>query len=201
MNARGFTLTELLIGAALGFMMILALGQVDVSRVRLAEEGRRRAGNDTEAALALAQMGRLLNDADRVQLLGPTNMQFRRFIADPSVPGALDNAANYRWAQYKLVDVVAPAGMDTIQFFDDTNSGCGVDEIFTATDLVIQYRNEAGTPPGGEPAVAPPGSDNNVLQILISGRFSTDVTIRAGAYTGVMTGLVSPGVSNPPAPC
>ena len=199
MNPRGITLVEIMVAATLMFLVILAIGQVDVSRVRLSEEARKRGGSETDAAMALAHMGRFLQEADRVNLIGPTSLQFRRFIGNPSVAGALDNVANYRWAQYTLADVNPADGtMDTIQFNDDAAAGCGAAEDgFQATSLLLQYQDEAGAPPGGEPFG---GDDNNLLLITVNGRFNTEVVIRGGAYTNVATGLsTAPG--GPPASC
>jgi hypothetical protein len=198
MNARGMTLIELMTATVLSVLVILAIGQVDVSRVRLSDEVRRRATAQSEAALALAHMAKSLQQADRIQWINPSDIQFRRFIGDPTAPGALDNAANYRWAQYQLVDINPVDGtMDTIRFYDDTAGGCGVDDSFGASGLTIQYRDEAVAPPGGEPPV----QDNNVLQMTIEGRYTTEVTIRGGAYTDLMTGLAPLGVSDPPGSC
>ena len=199
-NARGLSLIELMIAIGIGFVVLLAIGQIDVSRVRLSEAVRRRNTDDMQAAMAAAQMSKLLREADRIALNSPTSVQFRRFVGDPTAPGAMDNTANYRWAQFKLVDRSAPVGMDTIEFYDDTGAGnCGVDDQYAATALDIHYRDEVTQPPpGGEPLGGP---DNNVLEILINDRFPADVTIRAGAYTNHMGGLLPVGSAGPAGPC
>ena len=199
MNARGMTLIEILTATTIALIVILAIGQVDVSRVRLSEESRQRSGVGLNAAFAIAHMGRLLQEADLVNLLGPTSLQFRRFTGDPTAAGALDTPANYQWAQYQLADVNPADGtMDTIQFNDNTSAGCGAaEDSFDATSLLMQYRDEAGTPPGGEPLG---GLDNNLLLITVNGDFTTEVVIRNGAYTNVATGL-STAAGGPPGSC
>ncbi len=185
-HARGFTLIELFTAMALSMIVVLAIGQIDVSRVRLSQEIRRRA--PAEAAFALAYMARSLQQADRIVLLSLTSVQFRQFTGDPTAAGALDIPANYTWGQYRLV------GLDIVSY----SASCAVNEAFTALNsLDIQYADEAPAPPGGDPPV----QDNNVLQIIVDGRYTTELTIRAGAYTNLMTGLAPPGVSDPPAPC
>lgn len=204
MNARGLTLIEILIAATIAFIVMLAIGQIDVSRVRLGEEARRRANAGMDATLAIAHMGRLLQEADRVNLVGPDSIQFRRFTGDPTAAGALDNPANYHWAQYKLVDLnptpIVDGIMDTIQFNDDTGVvGCGSPEdAFGAGSLLFQYQDEATTPPpGGEPLG---GDDNNLLLITTSGGLTTEVVLRSGAYTNLTTGL-STAAGGPPGSC
>ena len=171
---------------ALSLIVILAIGQVDVTRVRLSEEVRKR--GSLEPALALAHMSRYLQQADRINLIGPTNVQFRRFTEDATVTGALDNPANYVWSQYKLAGT-------TLQFCN----GSSVDTQFSGiTTLTIQYVDEEPLPPpGGDPA----NQDNNVLEFVINNQFRDEVTIRAGAYSNVMTGLAPAGVSDPPGSC
>ena len=193
---------EILTASVITVIVLLAIGQVDVSRVRLAQEVRREA--PAQGALALAYMVKSLQQADRVELLSPTSIQFRQFIgADPAAPGALEDATLYHWGQYKLVDI-DPADdgtMDTIALYI---SGCGtnnINERFTAQTLSIAYQDVAGAPPGGVEPPVQDHQDNNVLQISIDGRFITEVTLRGGAYTNVMTGLAPPDVSNPPAAC
>lgn len=188
-GTSGFTLIELLTATVLSVIVLLAIGEVDVARVRLSQEIRQRGQHQAEAAFALAFMARSLQQADRVVLLSPTSVQFRRFTGNPAVAGALDNAANYTWGQYRL------AGADVIL----TDAGCAVNEIFAAVNsLDLQYVDEAPAPPGSEPPV----QDNNVLQISTdSGRYTTEVVLRAGAYTNVMTGLAPAGVSDPPGSC
>lgn len=200
-HGAGFTLTEILVAASLAVVVILAIGQVDVSRVRLSEELRRRANTRGEAALAQADMARSLQSADRIYVVSPTSVQFRRFIGgNPTAPGVLDDDANYQWAQYTLVDVDPVDGtMDTIRRYQ--GSSCGIVERFLVSSLNIAYV-DVGTPspPGGEP----PDQDNNVLQFTIDGRYTTEVTIRNGAYTNLPTGLApndSGNFSRPSPPC
>ena len=182
MKKSGFALIEMLTATALALVVILAIGQVDVTRVRLSEEVRRR--GSLEPALALAHMAKYLQQADRIQLNSATDVQFRIPLGTTfDVPG------NYQWYQYKLVGT-------TLRFC----SGAAVDAQFQlsgAAPLAIQYRDEAPAPPGGEPPV----QDNNVLEVLINNQYRDEVTIRAGAYTNAPNGLAPAGVSDPPAGC
>lgn len=187
-HAGGFTLMEVLVAMALSAVVVLAIGQVDVSRVRLSGEVRRQA--QSEAVLALSHIAQRLRPADRVNLISPSSIQIRQFIGDPTVGGAMDNPANYRWDQYTLVG-------GEILLYEDTVNGCGIDERFIATSLAVQFIDQAQAPPGGE--LAPP--DNNLLVVTVDGRFTSQVTIRASAYSNVPNGSALPGVSNPPAAC
>jgi prepilin-type N-terminal cleavage/methylation domain-containing protein len=212
MNRRGMTLIEILIATTIGVLVLWGIGQVDVSRVRLGEQARRTGSADVEAALALAHMGRFLQDADLVNVINPTSVQFRRFIGDPTVAGDFDIPANYQWAQYQFVNAIPP-NADFIRFDDNATPPCGnPEETFEASNLQVQFEDAAGTPPGGPPLPGP--EDNNLLRITIRAAlpppptpppptpnvFTTEVVIRSGAYTKVLTGL-SPNAPGPPGTC
>ena len=183
---RGFTLAELLIAIAISTLVILLMGQVDMTRIFMSDQIRQNTNVDTW--LALGHMERMLQVADRINLLGPTDIQFRR---PPTGAGAnLDLAASYTWAEYTLVGT-------QLRFFDNTVPGCVLSDTFDGiTALTILYDNVALAPPGGEPLGGP---DNNALGIALNARYIANITIRNGAYTNLMTGLSS--VSPPPAAC
>lgn len=195
MNARGMTLIEILTATVvLSVVVILAIGQVDVTRVRLSEEVRRSGTGQAEAALALAHIVRSIQEADRVQLLSSISIQLRRFMGDPAAPGALDNGANYLWVQYRF-----DAALGAILFFDDTAAGCVESTRFSVSSLDMKFIDPSPAPPGGEPFAS--GDDNNVLDVKVDGRYSGRGTMRSGAYTKVLTGLAPAGVSDPPPSC
>ncbi len=206
-NRRGMLLTELLVASAVGFVVLLAVSQVDVTRVYFMQELGRGARAESEAALALAHITRALQRADRVALLA-TGIQFR--TPQGGAGADLDLPASYRWAQYKLVG-------SQIHFFDNIGAfgagpACGVDFLFDQiSGLTFAHADEAMPPPGGDP-FAPALEDNNVLLITVSWdadpgpgvdtkSYTGEVTMRSGAYTGVTTGLAPAAVSNPNAGC
>jgi hypothetical protein len=185
--SRGFGLIEMITATALALIVILAIGQVDVTRVRLSEEVRKRGA--LEPALALAHMANHLKQADRINLVSPTNVQFRVPLGTN-----FDVADNYQWHQYKLDGT-------TLQFC----TGDSVDAQFSGiTALDIHYEDvEPLAPPGGDP-FDPAPEDNNVLEFVINDindQYRSEVTIRAGAYTNFMMGLAPAGTSDPPGGC
>jgi len=209
-SPRGITLLELLVASVLGLVVLLAIGQVDVTRVLLGQKVRTTTQFQSEAGLAVAHMTRQLVQADRINLISSDNAQFRYVVCptEPPDPACYDDANNYRWAQYAYRDTDADGTPDAIRFYDDTNADCGVDlDFHDISNLTVAYRNETPeAPPGGEPPV----DDNNVLEMTVewtepqSGTvypYRGEIAIRAGAYTNVTTGLAPPGVSGPPASC
>lgn len=200
-TSRGITLFELMLASALGLAVIVAVGQLDVSRTRLHEQISATAGS--EAVLALAHMGRNLEQADRINRLNASDVQFR--IAHD--PDHLGDATGYQWSQYRLI------GHDIVFYHDvgdaRTEPDCTEDERFhEIAALNVQYRDAASAPPpGGEPGG---GFDNNVLEIYVRTEhpqtgaqttYTGEATLRASAYTALLTGLSGPGVSEPPASC
>lgn len=213
MNRDGVTLTELLIASAVGLVVVLSIGQVDMTRIRLMNEVLRPA-TLSEAALAMHDMTKHLMQADRVVVLTPDNVQFR---IPPANAADLDNPASYRWAQYKLVDGPDPDALpDTINFYDDTaGGGCGVDATFgggvSASNVVvtmalnvIYFNEDSPPPPGGDP----PMNDNNTVRITVTQSWtppsgppttasnSGSVTLRAAAYSDVDAGVFAPNDSS-----
>ena len=189
MNRQGFTLMELAVASTLALIVILAIGQVDTARLYLSNQTR--AEMQSEAPFAIAHMTQQLSQADWINRVDGSHLQFRV----PLDPLNLDAAAGYRWAQYNL-------GSNEILFYDDVRNAADcntVDARFFGINTVnVSYQDASPTPPGGEP----PQQDNNMLKItLTSGgyTYTGQVAIRAGAYTNVMSGLAPAGVSNPSA--
>ena len=218
-NDCGITLLELVVASSISLVVILAVGQLDVTRVLLSEQVRQTSNTGGEAQLAMAQFVRDAQRADRINVLGPANVQLRIPQANCDSPGCtclnnvpepacFDQAAGYRWVQYKLA---APS----ILFYHDTVNGCGPDRTFhDISGFTVGYSDAVQRPPpGGEPPV----QDNNVLLVQVTTAngqaqamaYQNTATMRAGAYTNVHatsggdsgTGLDVAGVSAPPAPC
>ena len=213
-HTRGVTLMELLVASTISLVVILAVGQIDVSRILLSQQARQTSTLGSEAQLAMLQFVRDAQQADRINVLGPTNVQLRIPAGNctPATgvpdPGCFDVAANYRWVQYTFVS-------PEIRFYDNTAGGnCGVDRTFhDISGFVVEYLPVAQAPPGGDPLV----QDNNVLRVQVTTAnaqaapmtYEDTVTIRAGAYTNLNAtsggdsgrGLDATNVSPPPGAC
>ena len=182
-------MTEVITASAISLLVVILIGQVDLTRVYLSNQARLNATGGTAAALLLGHMQQLLQQSDRINLVSPTDIQFRR----PSTASGvnLDLASSYTWAQYQLVGT-------QVLFYDDTGGGCGVNQTFddiTALDIV--YDDVAIPPPGGDPPV----QDNNTLGVAVNTRFILNITIRGAGYTNVQSGLAPLGVADPPSAC
>jgi len=210
----GVTLVELVVAGTLGVMVILAIQRIDATRIALMGEIRRVSSEaPAEATRALSHMAAMFEQADRV------------ILVDPGTPGCgagcsadiwlriplandLDNAANYQWAQYRLV---GSADGPQVRFYRLTGD-CNPDDRFLyITSLVVTYEPVAGAPPGSEPDPAnfpnlAAEQDNNVLTIRVDStdRQTNETTtywagaaLRAGTYSDVATGVSD--VSPPPA--
>ena len=194
---RGITLIELLIASAISTLVIMLLGQVDMTRLYLTTDTKEVTQGQIEVAMAMAYMTNELMAADRVNLLdGPnaTNIQFR-------VPTgtSFDAPGNYQWHQYRF-----DAASNELRFYEDTGAGCVVDRrSFDISSVDIHYQSEAPAPPGGDP----PMEDNNVLEVVINGT-RNEVTLRAMSYSNLNasgwdsgSGMAPAGVSNPASAC
>jgi prepilin-type N-terminal cleavage/methylation domain-containing protein len=179
----GLTLLEMIVAIALSGVVILAIGQFDVSRVRIAST--MRALGQPEGGLALLYMARSLQSADQVVLVSPTTIKFRQFTGDPTIPGALNAPANYTWRQYRFVN--CPTGQ-CIEL--RRSSGCVLEERFhNVSSLAMAHQDRAGTP-------AP---DMNNMEIVIDGRHRTEVILRDTSDATIASTAM--GLSpNPPSP-
>ena len=65
---RGLTLMELLVASTISLVVILAVGQLDVSRILLSQQVRETSTVGSEAQLAVLQFVRDAQQADRVNL-------------------------------------------------------------------------------------------------------------------------------------
>ena len=224
-------MTELLIASAIGFIVILVVGQTDVTRVLLAEQARGRATQYMEAVYAMNHMLKQLENADRVKLVQtgnnaavlspPPPMMRIQFRVPTSVTdsASADDPNNYTWKQYNFTG----GPLNQVVFYDDTLNGCGNKKIVAflgvttlmpgVPGVLIHYLNTAPAPPGGDPAdvnLATP-LDNNVLAIDIttpnpktlteSVTIRGKVTIRSAAYTKTLTGLTATVFAAVPAQC
>jgi len=196
-GARGLTLMELVVASVLAVVVVLGIGSIDVARVRMQEEIRQTSDAASpgrmEAALTMITIRRGFENADRINLIGPSNLQIRVPLGT-----TFDAAGDYRWDQYKLVG-------NELRLY---SGGCGSPKVLASqiTNLSVAYQDVAAAPPGGEP----PNQDNNVLSYSLAWSdgvrtqvFPGWVTIRSGAYTNIATGLDGSGgdVSPPPGGC
>lgn len=224
-------MTELLIASAIGFIVILVVGQTDVTRVLLAEQARGRATQYMEAVYAMNHMLKQLENADRVVLVQPGNnaaivsppppMARIKFRVPTSVidSASADVVTNYTWKQYNFTG----GPLNQVVFYDNTQSGCSNRKIVAflgvttptpgVPGVLIHYLNTAPAPPGGDPTginLAPP-LDNNVLGIDIaianpkniaeSVTIRGKVTLRSAAHTKTLTGLTVTGFAPVPLDC
>ncbi|MBI4354383.1 MAG: hypothetical protein HY595_04020 [Candidatus Omnitrophica bacterium] len=170
-HARGITLIELLAASTLGFIIVLALGQADVARVKFFDEVLRkghgpRAAISPEATYALDQMLSDLKQADRVVLRNPQDLDSTSdtdwVASDVQAYLPARAGASAEWVQYrfKKAQGATPA---SIEMFRGT---CAIHESFQAPGMsafYVQFVNIAPAPPGGEPFTD--GRDNNVVAV------------------------------------
>jgi hypothetical protein len=224
-SKSGITLMEVIVASILAVVILVALTQIDLTRMNLGN--RARNPGISEAPLALANITRQLERSDRVVLPSADDVQFRYFIDIPAnrTPGCqappfpatcLDDSANYRWGEFRHAQNAQ--GINFILFFDDTASGCATDYQFRdINNLAIQFQDAtpAAPPPGGDPAV----QDNNMILISVSSLNPQDPDATILTYTGEVaarglpysdvgatgvdsgSGTAAPGISNPPAQC
>lgn len=204
-----FTLIELLIAATLGFVVILAIGQIDVTRIYLSQQVS--PGDDVN--LAMVHIGKQLEGADRIVLvstgvagLAPDN-GFANVLMRVPIGTAFDIAGNYGWFQYLHTGT-------TVEF--RPNCG-GPAMIFNNIDhFNAQFIDEAQAPPSGAANEPFAGEDNNLLRFEMATLapapgipvYVSQTTIRAGGYTDVNAssaarwdsgaGLAPLGTSDPP---
>lgn len=183
LQARGITLIELLLASVLGLVVLVGIGQIDVTRITMGHDIRGFSVAQMEASYGLTHMVKQLEDADRIDRLSASNLQFRI----PLNTINFDDPANYVWRQYKH-----NAGAREIRFYDPASS-CTLSAEFHDVETLT---------------ITQDATDINELEISIAsttpvtGRTTTytgQVTIRGGS--GVATGLAPPGVSEPPADC
>jgi hypothetical protein len=193
---QGLTLIELVVASLLGVVVILALGQVDVSRVQMYEYNKnllsrttQPTSKESEAGFALKRMIEHLKQADRVVLRNPTwvtdakgNSFLVSAIVQIRLPPAggtlaqLRDLSRYRWMEYKF-----DSATKTLYFYDDiadyTNgqleekggNGCDVVDVVyrDVTGLRARYVDIAKPALVAEP-FSPKPDDNNVLEIVVS---------------------------------
>ena len=212
--ARGFSLIETIIASILAVIVIISIGQFEGGRIRLGEEVLQRSGlvsGHGMAGLATQQMAKGIARADRFVVTG-TGVQLRypagcMGVAVPA-PSCFDNPANYQWDQYRM------DGANQLVLYANTGAGCGSSTVLArdVTVLTFTYKNQAGTPPGGEPMG---GVDNNTLEYVVtwddgtrSHDFRGQVISRAIPYSDVNaggtnsgSGLAPAGVAGPPGVC
>ena len=217
--ARGFTLVEVLTVAVLSLVIILAIGNIDVTRLLLSKDTRRNVASQHEAGLAAAYLTRSLVQADRVRLLDTSCaaganpggcIQLRVSTATSGNPADFDDPAKYRWLQYRYDSTAHELLFHNSVLSSGDCSGPSL--TFTGiSGLIVSYQDEAPAPPGGNP----PSQDNNVVRFVVQPdvglSYESEVTLRPLAYTNVGavgtdsgTGQERPGANikpPPPAPC
>ncbi len=206
-DRAGLSLLELLIAGTLGLVVILALSQTDVSRVRLGDRISEAVFRHADARSAIGHVVKRLEAADRVILLDASNAACQSSCVSvqlripPTDPTQLDTAASYQWVQYKR-----DATSNELRYYSPASS-CAIALSFKdVTGFTLSYENQSPAPPGGEPMGV---SDSNLVQVSLvatdpktgdTTTFPASVTIRGAGYTNVSSGLSEAG-PQPPAPC
>jgi hypothetical protein len=212
-DARGFTLTELLLAAGLAGLVVLAAETVFGTAVRLQVELRERnrgsgpGSQEASAGYAVLHLAKHLELADRLVRNGADSVQMRipPFSADL---GDLDEELNYRWDQYRR-----EAATGELRYY---RGGCAAPLVLAreVDQFTIDYRDRAANPPGGQVFSAGP-EDNNVLEYVLRWRdgprthaFRGETTGRELSYTDLGAnagdsgwGLLPPYDGAPPPPC
>lgn len=215
-------MTELLIASAIGFIVILVVGQTDVTRVLLAEQARGRATQYMEAVYAMNHMLKQLKNADRVVLVergnnppaAPYAKVMFRVPTSVTSAGTAGNVNNYTWRQYSHTGPL----LNQVLFYDNIPIGGPCPPVtskiaFGITGLVLRYMDESPAALGGDPIgthLAPP-EDNNMLKIEITtpdpktpGGYITirgETRLGSTAYTKLLVGLTGDTVAPNPASC
>ena len=189
-QSRGLTLMELMVASALSVLAILAIGQIDVTRVLLSNRVRDSAASQAESDLALVYMTRALKQADLLSLISPSNVQFRTPELDTDCPAlsascpvictgcivgpgsvpptcCFDIPGNYVWAQYKLVG-------NELVFYRPAVPCTEADRFRDIASLTMVQ-------------------STNVLEVAVNGRYPTTTRVEAS--------LAPVGVSPPPPGC
>ncbi len=206
-SCAGVTLFELLIASSLALVVILAIGQVDVTRVRMVNQVTNNV--QPEAELALASIVKEINAADRIKLwstgtsslnpyhsanycpTGQASCTAAIFIRVP-IGTDFDNLTsnNYRWEQYSFNSTAKE-----VRYYTTFPAALGgvctpTARYHSINGATMQFWDQTISPPGSDPFGGP---DNNTLQITIT---VTDPTTGAvKPYTGQAT-LRSAGYTN-----
>lgn len=218
-SERGFTLIELLVVSLVGLVALIALSTTNFGRLGMLRDLRARsrtANEESQPALAMLQLVRTLEMADRINLIAPTDIQIRRFAprADnpPACPAGSCTTAgvvpaaccfelsqNYHWAEYKLVG-------HELRLYD---GACGNQRLVTdgVDTLAFAFTDTADAPTGGDPdpvvfAASPADTNALAYQMVWTNAAGTRtfthrglVATRAAAYTDVMAGTAGLGDS------
>lgn len=194
-SCRGTTLTELLAASTIGLVVLVALGQMDVARVRMYEYIRHGTPSGqpgtppdaSEGGFALADLLDDLKQADRVVLVETSTSEIaaagaRTVLIRAPGDGDLDTPTTYTWKQYALRG-------DRILRYDGMR--CAEPMAYHGiSDFRVRYVDIAQPALGGDP-FGSQAWDNNVVRVTVSsGAYKVwgVATIPAAAYTNVHAG-------------
>lgn len=207
MMRAGISLVELLVASILSFVVILAIGHIDVTRIHLTNPLRdveAREGRLSEAGLSWLEIARRLELADRVILSDPVmdgSCVSTTLSGTPTASGtcyqtvqlrvpqgtAFDHADNYLWFQYSL-EQEEILGYEAI---DSRAPDCQVDIMFrNIGSLKLQFQDVVKTPPGGTGKPFDGNEDNNIIGMTVRSAddgigFSGAVALRTVGYTNL----------------
>ncbi len=218
---RGMTLTEVLVASVLAVVVIIGIGSIDMTRIRITQDIRNpglATSELTRAALAAQGISSHLLRADRLNMVEGSLYQARiPSMTTTGCTGAgvvpdqscLDDPLNYRWDEYVLDG-------DQLVLYTDTRANkldpndptpqCSAKIVLASqiqdAAVTFHWRDVAPPPPGGDPFPTSP-DDNNVVSYSLtwddgaghSQTFPGTVTIRGGSYSNVNTGGAGVGDS------
>jgi len=217
-NARGFTLTEVLLASLLAAIVVFGTNSLFNAAVRIQQfvmERSRGSGPGSEeaaAGYAAFHVTKHLEVADRVVRLSADSIQLR---VVPENQADLDDPTLYRWDQYRWD---APA--QEFRFYEGSVCASPLVLARQITGFTIDYRDRGPLDPPTPPA-APPGlgpvfitgpEDNNIMEIVITWSdgtrghaFRFEHTSRQMGYTDLGanagdsgSGLLAPGDTTAP---
>ncbi|PIQ83560.1 MAG: hypothetical protein COV75_06760, partial [Candidatus Omnitrophica bacterium CG11_big_fil_rev_8_21_14_0_20_63_9] len=155
-----------------------------------------------EGLFAMNHMLKELEGADKIELAGPTSVQFRIPTVVPGTPPTF----TFAWQQFRY-----DAGTGILWFYPNNACGAGRRVARNLSGVTFAYTDVSPTPPGGEPVGISglgAGEDSNVLQLEVNvpepatgtlRALRQKVTIRAAGYTATAFSGLAAGGPIPPA--
>ncbi|MBI4597264.1 MAG: hypothetical protein HY737_02545 [Candidatus Omnitrophica bacterium] len=151
---RAITLLELLVASAIAVVVLVGMAMIDAGRTRmhdaLKDTYQLTQGEQANAGLATMTLTRAIERANRIRILNGTVLQARHVECPPPPapqgdPACFNNAANYRWEEYRRT-----VG-NALEFIErGAGAPCAPVKVLAnqITALTFNFRNESGALPG-----------------------------------------------------